>query len=405
MYDAIIVGGGPGGATAATLMAEAGLRVALVEKNRFPRDKICGDAVGGKSLGVIKRLGVIDGLRGLDSQASWGITFGAPSGETIAIPFSKTPDASLPAFVVPRQQFDQLLLSRAARAGAEILQQTTVDDLLWEAGQIAGVKIQNGASKVHRLCAPLVVGADGAYSVVARRLGMTQLRPKYYAGAVRAYYEGVGGFGARHFMEIHFLKDYLPGYLWIFSLGDGRANVGVGMLSADIKRRGIRLKSLLDACLAHPRFRERFAGARRVGPVKGWGLPLGSRPRTMAGAGWLLVGDAASLVDPFTGEGIGNAMIGGVKAAAWAENAHAAADFSAALLEGFERDVMAMIRTELRVSSGLQRLMRHRRLLDFTVRRANRSEELADLMTSMFDDENLRRHLLSPLFYLRLLAA
>jgi len=410
MYDAIIVGAGPGGATAATFMAEDGLRVLLLDKDRFPRDKVCGDAVSGKSVEVLRRLGVLECLMQAGSLGSWGITFGAPSGDAVSIPFTTDYDRAVPpAFVCPRTTFDQILFERARAVGVEIGQETAVESLLWENNHVVGVHIKNNPkSKIQNpksteVRAPLVVGADGAYSVVARSLGMQQLRPKNYAGGLRAYYEGVTGFHERHFMEIHFIDEYTPGYFWIFPLGEGRANVGVGMLSHVIKKRRVRLKELLEACVGHPRFRDRFRQARRLGPVKGWGLPLGSKPRPMAGNGWLLVGDAASLIDPFTGEGIGNAMVGGQKAARWARRARDAGDYSGAFLHGFEQSVMRDLNDELRLSHGLQRLMNWQGLLNFTVRKASRSPELAEVLSGMFDDETQRRRLLSPLFYLRLL--
>ena len=408
-YDALIIGAGPGGTTAATYMAEAGLRVLLLDKDRFPRDKICGDAISGKSVDVLRDLGVVERLMEVGSQASWGITFGAPSGDVVSIPFTKDYERVVPpTFVCPRTTFDQVLFERAVSSEAEIWQEATVEDLLWESDQVVGVHVkrtQGGKSERFDVRAPLVVGADGAYSTVVRSLGMTQLDERYYAGAIRAYYEGVTGFHERHFMEIHFIDGYMPGYFWIFPLGDGRANVGVGMLSRAIKQRGVRLKELLAACVAHPRFRHRFQQARQLGPSKGWGLPLGSKPRPMAGNGWLLVGDAASLIDPFTGEGIGNAMMSGQWAARWATRAKEAGVYSATFLNQYEHDVMRYLRDELRVSYGMQRLIRWECLLNFTVRKAAHSPELSDVLTCMFDDESQRQRLLSPLFYLRLLAA
>lgn len=405
-YDAIVVGAGPGGTTAAAFMAKAGLRVLLVDKDHFPRDKICGDAIGGKSVDVLRQLGVVESVMASGSLGSWGITFGAPSGEGVSIPFTTDYDRPVPpTFVCPRRTFDQLLLENACAAGVEVRQATTVDALAREKNQVVGVhlKSQTLSSSATVVRAPLVIGADGAYSVVARGLGMHQLHPKNYAGAVRAYYEGVTGFHDRHFMEIHFVEGYTPGYFWIFPLGNGRANVGVGMLSHAIKKRRVRLKAFLEACTHHPRFIDRFRKAKRIGPVKGWGLPLGSRPRTMAGNGWLLVGDAASLIDPFTGEGIGNAMVSARKAAEWTRRAHDAGDFAGAFLQGFERDVMQTLKDELRLSHGLQRLMHWPGLFNFTIRKATRSPELADVLRTMFDDESQRRRLLSPLFYVRLL--
>ena len=125
----------------------------------------------------------------------------------------------------------------------------------------------------------------------------------------------------------------------------------------------------------------------------------------MAGAGWMLVGDAASLIDPFTAEGIGNAMASGRSAAQWAARACQAHDFSAAFLAGFEHEVQGYLRNELRLSHALQRLTGRRALLDFVIGKAARVPDLADLLSSMFDDRTQRRQLLSPLFYLRLLAS
>lgn len=404
MYDAIVVGAGPGGATTAAFLADDGQRVLLLDRSAFPRDKICGDAIGGKCTAILDRLGLIPAMQRADAVGSWGVTFGGPYGDEVAIPFTKAFDRAVPpGFICARTVFDNLLFDRAVELGAEF-RQATVDDLLWDDDRVAGVQLKAGEG-IEEVHAPLVVGADGAYSVVARSLGIPQLDEQHYCAGVRAYYQGVTGFHARNHVELHYVDDAIPGYFWVFPMANGGANVGVGMLSASVKKRGVKLKELLEVCVAHPRFRERFAGAERVGPVKGWGLPLGSKRRTMVGAGWLLVGDAASLIDPFTGEGIGNAMISGEKAAQWARRAKDASDFSAAFLRGYESEVMDLLRGELRISYALQRLGNWKWLLNTVIRKASRSEELADTISCMFDDVGERRRLLNPAFYLRVLAA
>jgi menaquinone-9 beta-reductase len=148
---------------------------------------------------------------------------------------------------------------------------------------------------------------------------------------------------------------------------------------------------------------ERFKDARPLGPIKGWGLPMGSKPRTMSGDGWMLVGDAASLIDPFTGEGIGNAMISGEKAAAWVSRAHNAGDFSSAFLKGYGEDVMRYLGGELRISHRLQQLINVQWLLSFVIRRAAKSPNVAEAISVMFDDETARKKLLRPSFYLGML--
>ncbi len=405
MYDAIIVGAGPGGATAATVMARAGLRPLLIDKDAFPRDKVCGDALSGKTVDVMKRLGMIEPLLATSQIDSWGVTFSGPFGDEVAIPFTKALDKPVaPGFVCDRVTFDALVVDQARQAGAEIWTGATVTGLLREGGKVVGVTVKRNG-KEEEVRAPITVGADGAYSVVVRELGMDQLHEKHYVAGLRWYWEGVTGFHELNHIEIHFVEESIPGYFWIFPMADGRANVGVGMLSSVIKKRDIKLKPLLRQLVEHPRFKERFANARPLDGIRGWGLPLGSKPRTMAGDGWLLLGDAASLIDPFTGEGIGNAMVSAEKAAGWTAKAKEANDYSAAFLRGYQRDVLDYLGHELKLSHAMQRLGRWKWLLNKVIEKAARSPEVADAISQMFDDEEERSKLISPLFYLRILTA
>ena len=413
--DLLVVGAGPGGATAAAHAARRGLRTLVIDQARFPRDKVCGDAVSGKSVDALRRLGLMDRFAEMEPEGktlgSWGVTFSGPYGDEVAIPFTKMLDApQAPGFLCDRVTFDNELVDEAVRSGATVWQETKAKGLIFdeasdgEALRVVGVEAERGGEPID-LRAPLVVGADGPYGVTARDLGMKQLVEKHYCGGVRAYYEGVTGFHDLNFIELHFVDEAIPGYFWIFPMGGGRANVGLGMLSSEIKKRGVKLKPLLDKLVQHHRFAHRFRDARRLGPTRGWGLPLGSKPRPLAGDGWLLVGDAGSLIDPFTGEGIGNAMISGEKAAEWAERARDAGDFSAGYLKGYEEDVLGYLKGELRLSHAMQRLSSWKWLLNTVIQKANRSPELADYISTMFDDESQRKKLVSPAFYLRVLTA
>lgn len=405
MYDAVIVGAGPGGATAAAVMARRGLRPLLLDKDAFPRDKVCGDALSGKTVDVMKRLGMIEALLATTQIDSWGVTFSGPYGDEAAIPFTKALDKPVaPGFVCDRVTFDKLVFDQAVAAGAEVWTGATVTGLLREGERVVGVRVKRGGVE-EEVRAPITVGADGAYSVVVRELGMDQLDEAHYVAGLRWYWEGVTGFHDLNHIEIHFVDEAIPGYFWIFPMANGRANVGLGMLSSIVKKQDLKLKPILERLVAHPRFRARFADARPLEKMRGWGLPLGSRPRPLAGAGWLLVGDAGSLIDPFTGEGIGNAMVSAEKAAAWTEKAHAAGDYSAAFLDGYRRDVLGYLGNELRLSHAMQRLGRWKWLLNKVIEKAARSPEVADAISMMFDDEEEREKLVSPLFYLRLLTA
>lgn len=386
-------------------MARRGLKPLLIDRDAFPRDKVCGDALSGKTVDVMKRLGMIEALQAVSQLDSWGVTFSGPLGDEVAIPFTKALDKPIaPGFVCDRVTFDNLVFEQAVASGAEIWTEATVTGLLREGEKIVGVRVKRyGAEEEVR--APITVGADGAYSVVVRELGMDQLQEDHYCAGLRWYWEGVTGFHELNHIEIHFVDESIPGYFWIFPMADGKANVGLGMLSSVVKKKGLKLKPLLERLVEHPRFRERFANAKPIDKIRGWGLPLGSKPRQMSGDGWLLLGDAASLIDPFTGEGIGNAMVSAEKAVEWVAKARAANDFSGQFLGGYDRDVMAYLGNELKISHGMQKLGKWKWLLNKVIQKASRSEELADAISMMFDDESERKKLVSPMFYLRVLTA
>ena len=157
------------------------------------------------------------------------------------------------------------------------------------------------------LTARVVLGCDGFNSIVARRAGLYAHDPPHWVVALRCYYEGVTG--TTDEIELHFVDEVRPGYFWIFPLENGGANIGIGMVHSEMKRRGVDLKRSLEQVIGRPPFAERFAEARRLERPVGWNLPVGSRRRRPChGDGFLLLGDAASLIDPFTGEGIGNAL-------------------------------------------------------------------------------------------------
>jgi len=406
IYDVIVVGAGPGGATTATLVSRKGLRVLMLDKESFPRDKICGDAISGKSVDALKELGLIEHFQRDDCLGSWGVTFSSPAGDEVAIPFTKALDRPIaPGFVCARETFDDILVNLARAEGVEFRERVTVTALLRDGEKVVGVTVTESDGTSKDISAPLVIGADGAYSVVVRELGLDQLDEDHYVAGIRAYYKGVTGFHERNHIEIHFVEESIPGYFWIFPMADGISNIGVGMLSKAIKKKGVKLKPLLDVLVAHPRFQHRFKHATKLGNTKGWGLPLGSKPRQMAGDGWMLLGDAASLIDPFTGEGIGNAMVSGMHAAKWAHQAHENQLFDRSFLKTYEREVNELLKGEFRLSHAMQRLGNWKWLLNTVVRKAARSVEVADAISCMFDDLDEREKLVSPLFYLRLLFA
>ncbi|GAA3999840.1 geranylgeranyl reductase family protein [Hymenobacter fastidiosus] len=348
-YDVILIGAGPAGAACALALRDSGLRVALVDKARFPRDKVCGDAIPGPALKAIRKLseGFYQELRGLtpraDTQASRLV---APDGGEARVQWQ------LPTFSSPRRHFDHHLLNLVRRHTATtILEGYGVRDVLTD-GQQATVVPADGSAP---LTAALVIGCDGANSVASRKLLPRPVDRNYHCAAVRAYYRGISGTDDQT-TEFFFLKEYLAGYLWIFPVGDGTCNVGFGMVSDQIAAGQVNLKDTMLALLREqPALAPRFAAAEQLTPVVGFGLPLGGTPRPITGSRFMLCGDAASLIDPLQGHGIDTAIESGILAAAQVRRCFATQDFSAAFMKQYEQEVEAKIGRKLARSYRLMR--------------------------------------------------
>jgi flavin-dependent dehydrogenase len=249
-----------------------------------------------------------------------------------------------------------------------------------------------------------VVGCEGERSLVAKEWAGYVKDKNHYCAALRAYYTGVTGCHSDNYIELHFLKDILPGYLWIFPMSNGRFNVGIGMASHRIAQRKVNLKTAFEKAIREiPALRERFAHAQPLTPLQGWGLPLGSKRFPLSGEGFLLVGDSGSLIDPFTGEGIGNAMKAGYHAAEHLALSLQNGRRDAAWMRSYDQRVYRDLGGELQIGKTLQKLTNYPRLFDFVVGKAARNRELRNLISSMFDDISLRNRLRNPFFYLRLL--
>jgi flavin-dependent dehydrogenase len=252
--------------------------------------------------------------------------------------------------------------------------------------------------------AKIVIGADGAHSIVAKHAGPKKSEKNHTSAGLRVYYEGVTALHHHQFIELHFCKEILPGYLWLFPLPDGKANVGLGMLSGEISRKRINLRETLHHLLTHhDPFKERFKNARPLETVKGFSLPLGSRKRKISGERYLLAGDAASLIDPFTGEGIGNALRSGRVAAHHVQKCFASGDFSASFNKGYDSEIYNLMWGEFRISRGLQRLSRYPWLFNLVVRKANEHPHILGVLTDALAQADKKQLLLHPRFYYRLL--
>jgi geranylgeranyl reductase family protein len=395
--DVAVVGAGPAGAATALYAARAGLDVVLLDRQVFPRDKICGDAVARKSVSHLRELGVLEQVQAVAHEPIGHALLVSPRGDAVSVDLA-TPDETAPHLVCRRELLDNALV-QAARAHTTVLEGARVTDVMRDGHRVTGVAVRTrDGDRVIR--ARAVVGADGFDSVVARRLGLYRHDSARWCVATRGYYRGLDA--APGTVEIHFLRETLPGFLWIFPTGDGIANVGLGIVHAELKKRRAGLRDLHQAALALPRFKDRFAAAERMGVVHGWNLPTPDFQRTIAGDGFLLAGDAAGLVDPFSGEGIGNAMDSGRVAAEVIRSTQPAAfasEYPARLWRAIDGD-------ELKLHYRLRSLARQAGIIDFLVGRAAARPEVLEWlrrMTAARDAVASKRALVSPLTYARLL--
>ncbi len=408
--DVFILGAGPGGAVASLFLAKEKINCVLADKAIFPRDKICGDALSGKVVEILNRYDkkLVEKLALDPIQLNcWGVTFVAPNLDELSIPFRNKPKKTeeareiAPGFISKRIDFDHFLIQ-------EVKTQSTIQFL-------EGVDISNfektatgytctskdGQTIIHT---KLVIDASGAHSQFARKIGGLEMEKEHHCAGLRVYYKNVTGMKEGNYIELHFVKDFLPGYFWIFPLANGECNVGVGMRSDYVAKKRINLKEEMNHIIKkYPQLAERFKNAEPVDEIRGYGLPLGSKKRKISGANYMLIGDAASLIDPFTGEGIGNAILSGYTAAQQVKESIATNDFSAPALKKYDEAIYRRLGGELQLSYRMQKLVKYPWLFNFVVRKANRNKTLRETIMVMFEDIDIRDRLRKPSFYFKLL--
>ncbi|HEU5051823.1 MAG TPA: geranylgeranyl reductase family protein [Hanamia sp.] len=401
-FDVVIAGAGPAGCAAAYMLSGKGLKIALVEKDTFPRDKICGDALSADVANQFHRMNgeLAEKLEQFPAKiASNGVRFITPNHQQLDIKFSKPEKVFGGGFVAKRIDFDNFFFSQVSSLpDVTVFQNEKIETVENGKDQI----VLNSATK--SFTAKMALGADGAHSVLNKKLTGNKVEKDHYCAGVRQYFENVHGFHNENHIELHFYKEILPGYLWVFPLPGNRANVGLGMLSEVVSKKQINLKKELGHLLAtEPTLKERFKNAVPLIGIEGFGLPLGSKKRDLSGDHFLLLGDAAGLIDPFTGEGIANSIRSGRVAAEHVLKAFEKNRFDASFNLEYDKEIYHRMWNEFRIGRSLQRMFRYPRMINFVVKKANNNKSVQMLISSMLNNIDLKKELVKPGFYFRLL--
>ena len=317
-HDVLVVGGGPAGASCAYWLAEAGHDVLLLEKKRYPREKTCGDGLTPRSVRQLHDMGLADDLtefHRFDGLRS--IAF----GRTLELAWPSHPDFPSYGYVITRKDLDHLVAERAAKAGATIWQEAEATAPLLDNGLVRGATVKvkdNGSTATQQVRARYVVVADGGNSRFGRAIGTSRERSYPLGMAIRGYYES-----PRHdepWIESHLdIRDkagnVLPGYGWIFPVGDGRVNVGIGLLSTFNQWKAVNTSHLMESFVEYAPASWGLSPETSCGPPTGGKLPMALSVGPHAGPTWLVAGDAGGSINPFNGEGIAYAYETGRMAA------------------------------------------------------------------------------------------
>ena len=324
--DVIVVGAGPGGSTAASYLAQAGVDVLLLEKSAFPREKVCGDGLTPRATRQLVRMGIDLDAPGWIKNHGLRIVGG---GHRLEIAWPELAEYPSYGLVRTRLDFDEILAQHAQKLGARLHERTAVTGPVLDdsTGRIIGVTargVDDNGRKVGdetTFRAPIVIAADGNSSRLSLAMGLQKRDNRPLGVAVRTYYTS-----PRHdddwlesWLELWDgepgASDLLPGYGWIFGVGDGTVNVGLGILNTSNAFGHVDYKDLLVRWLDHTPEAWGFREHNRTQPILGAALPMGFNRKPHYAAGLLLVGDAGGMVNPFNGEGVAYAMEAGEMAA------------------------------------------------------------------------------------------
>jgi geranylgeranyl reductase family protein len=386
--EVLVVGAGPAGSALAASLARAGRSVLLLEAQRHPRPKACAEYASPRILEELRRLHLDDRLWQPDARRLRGMRV-IRGGDAVQVEYHDRAGRARNAWGLDRERFDATLAVHAAACGADLRERTRFVEVAWSDGRVSGAWVHGPDGRRRRLRSTWVVGADGARSRVARAVGVE--RPVVLPRRLGLLARVAGATGLEDSGEMHVGPGF---YVGLAPLRDGLVNVGMALpLVSDRADAASRFGAAIRAL---PAVAARLDGAERVTPIRG-AAPIGHRVSRAAGPGWMLIGDAAGFVDPFTGEGIHRAL----------RSARTAADALLADDGAAERRYLRARRGAFGAKSTLswtiQAMLAAGPLMGYALRRLDARPRLAHILGDALGDCRPATDALSPAYLAALL--
>ncbi len=371
--DVIIIGAGPAGSSAAYFLARAGVKVLLLDKATFPRDKTCGDGLVPRALPILAEMGILNTIK--QQGSAWQLDrleITAPSGRTVRFMIPPLPHAPNHAIVIPRLILDNLVLQRAIASGAEFRGGVHVRSI---SADTDGVTIS--ADENYR--ATMVIVATGANTALLNNIGLNPPKPNIVAA--RAYFEGIDSLPA-HF-QFRFDGVVLPGYGWVFPLSASSANIGAGFIRTGKREHYQSAQTAFNSFIQSSALGAMLVNAKQIGALKSFPIRTDFATAPTFAERILLVGEAAGLVNPLTGDGIDFALESGKIAAEHILHMLKLGDISRSKLQSYDKILRLRYQNLFRFSERVSRMALNRRALNWLVPLAASRPKLSEALVNI----------------------
>lgn len=402
--DVLVAGGGPAGSSLAFHLALKGYKVIVIEAEKFPRDKVCGDGVSPVALAELHTMG-ITGLENFAKANEINKVGLFLERDKVFVNLSKPDHLPFHARIIPRIELDHWIYEAAKKAGVQYIESTRV--VSYKMTTHAAYAQLKQDKKAFQLKAKVIVGADGSRSAIARQMHGAKPSDEFQLLGLRAYYENINGPTDR--VDIYFTGESFPGIFWLFPRGPHGANIGMAMVSKTLPHKRSHVHELLTAHIKNNAdIMERIGGGTMNGKIEGWPITFFNAKSDITGNRLLLVGEAAGLINPLSGDGIQYALLSARWASDILDDCLKKNDLSASALYAYRKKVDKEIGYDFALSNLLVEFPRNKSfntvwmsILTVMIARAKEDKNYADIIAGIFEGTYPSQKALTPSFILK----